>query len=365
MPRPPEQCPTNHSLRNISASGGALPPSLRGRAVTAHARQAAPPVGAGEPTEPTTPPQPTAPALEGQLRVADLFAGIGGFHLAFANIGARCVWACENNPSARRVYEANFRLNSTELFEGGHFAGDIMAVDHGSIPDFDVLTAGFPCQPFSDAGQRRGLADPRGSMFYEVVRTIVATRPKAFFLENVKGLLGHQGGDTFRTIRQVLGRGLGYSFHAQVIQACDFGLPQLRPRLFMVGFRDPSVRFRFPEPIPLTLTMDDIFGGSCGRRIGRTLLATGYGKSLGSRYNFDAYLVDGELRRIGPREALTMQGFPEGFILPTSEKEALRLLGNAVAVPAVEATAREIACSLGYSVPGRVATATRAEGAPA
>ncbi len=330
----PLRCTAPQRVRYASASRGTLPPSLRGRPVTGHAASAAPTAA------------PCRPARTGQLRIADLFAGIGGFHLAFARTGARCVWASENNPVARTVYEANFRPHAHQLFEGGHFAGDITTVGTDTVPDYDVLTAGFPCQPFSDAGVRRGFADPRGSMFFEITRVISATQPEAFLLENVKGLATHHGGMTFHTIERFLARELGYSFHARVLRACDFGLPQLRPRLFMVGFRDRLVPFQFPEPVPLAITMDDIFGGDCERKIGRTLLASGHGKALGSRYNFDAYLVDGALRRIGPREAMAMQGFPADFMLPASDTQSLRLLGNSVAIPVIEAIGREITRSL-------------------
>lgn len=284
--------------------------------------------------------------------MADLFAGIGGFHLAFNHVGAQVVFAAENDPVARRTYEANFRSASPELFGAGNFAGDIRAVDASLVPDFDVLCAGFPCQPFSEAGNRRGFADDRGQLFFEVVRLLAAKRPAAFCLENVRGLQTLQGGRTLDTIRRALTEELGYSFHLQVVRACDFGLPQLRPRLFMVGFREPGTPFRFPDPVPLRLSMDDVFGGRCDRAVGYTVLASGWGKPYGVKRAWDAYLVDGQLRRVGVREARLMQGFPAGFVLPDSPTQAMRLLGNAVALPVAAAVAKEIARSLGYpSVP--------------
>jgi DNA (cytosine-5)-methyltransferase 1 len=284
-----------------------------------------------------------------RLRMADLFAGIGGFHLAFREIGARCVFACDNNPTARRAYEANFRPETSGLFDSGNFAGDIATIDAGAVPDHDVLTAGFPCQPFSTAGKRRGFADGRGLQFFEIARILRAKRPAAFFLENVKGLLRHDGGQTFDTIRTVLTEDLGYSLHAKVVRACDFGVPQLRPRLFMVGFRDPSTPFQFPEPVPLRTALGDILGGECERTVSRTLLASGHEKPYGRKFNWAHYLVDGRVHRLTPTEALALQGFPPGFQLPESYTAAMRLVGNSVAVPAVAATARQIAKSLGYA----------------
>ncbi|PVB05462.1 DNA cytosine methyltransferase [Mycobacteroides abscessus] len=282
--------------------------------------------------------------------MADLFAGIGGFHLAFAQIGARTVFACENNPTARRVYETNFRASSPELFDSGNFAGDITILEPEQVPDHDVLTAGFPCQPFSTAGKRRGFTDTRGLHFFEIARILDAKRPAAFFLENVKGLLRHDGGRTFDIIRTVLTEDLGYSLHAQVIRACDFGVPQLRPRLFMVGFCNPATPFAFPEPVPLTTTLSDVLGGRCEREVSRTLLASGYHKPYGKKFNWAHYLVDGRVHRLTAREALALQGFPDDFQVPDSYSTAMRLIGNSVAVPAAQATATEIARSLGADV---------------
>ncbi|WBP93226.1 DNA cytosine methyltransferase [Mycolicibacterium neoaurum] len=280
--------------------------------------------------------------------MADFYAGIGGFHLAFRRIGARCVFACENNPTARRVYETNFRTESPELFDNGHFAGDIASIEPDDIPDHDVLTAGFPCQPFSIAGKRHGFTDRRGQHFFELVRILRAKRPAAFFLENVKGLTFHDDGRTLDIIRAVLTEELGYSLHLKVIRACDFGVPQLRPRLFMVGFRRRSTPFAFPEPVPLSTTLSDVLGGRCERVVSRTLMASGHDKRYGQKFNWAHYLVDGQVHRLTPRQALALQGFPPNFVLPESYNAAMRLVGNSVAVPAVTATARQIAHSLGF-----------------
>ena len=307
---------------------------------------------------PVTPPRPPAGRLHttpNRLRMADLFAGIGGFHLAFAQIGARTVFACENNPTARRVYETNFRASSPELFDSGNFAGDITILEPEQVPDHDVLTAGFPCQPFSTAGKRRGFTDTRGLHFFEIARILDAKRPAAFFLENVKGLLRHDEGRTFDIIRTVLTEDLGYSLHAQVIRACDFGVPQLRPRLFMVGFCNPATPFAFPEPVPLTTTLSDVLGGQCERAVSRTLLASGYHKPYGKKFNWAHYLVDGHVHRLTAREALALQGFPDDFQIPDSYSTAMHLIGNSIAVPAAEATARQIALSLGAKA---IATST-------
>lgn len=289
---------------------------------------------------------PRVATAEPTLRIADVFAGIGGFHLGFRQIGARCVFASENDRAARRTYEMNFGASEPALFESGNFVGDIAGVRSSTIPDHDILTAGFPCQPFSSAGNRQGFSDERGVMFYHLARILGDKRPAAFMFENVAGLRLHNQGATFAAIRQTLTTQLGYSLHTAVLRACDYGLPQLRPRLFMVGFRDPSTPFEFPEPIPLRSSISDVFGAHCDREIGRTVLASGFGKRVGQSFNWDAYLVDGVERRLSPRQAAALQGFPDDFVLPTSTAQAFKQVGNAVAVPVVAAIAKSIQTSL-------------------
>lgn len=281
------------------------------------------------------------PARESAVTFADLFSGIGGFHSAVHSLGGKCVFACENDPFARTTYEHNFKSISPDLFTTGNFAHDITKVDASNIPDFDLLCAGFPCQPFSQAGFKKGFNEARGTLFFHIARIIDKKRPKAFLLENVRHFASHEGGRTLETVKNILERDLGYSFSAKVVKASDFGLPQHRPRLFMVGFRDGS-NFDFPTPIPLKLSMTDIFGARCNKTVGYTLRVGGRGSGLGDRRNWDTYLVDGKETRIGPKEGLKLQGFPETFNFPVSETQAMKQLGNSVAVPAVRAIAEKI-----------------------
>jgi DNA (cytosine-5)-methyltransferase 1 len=278
--------------------------------------------------------------------VADLFAGIGGFHLAFAQAGAEVVFASENDRHARATYEANFQHHSPKLFASGNFAGDIRAVTSNQIPPFDVLTAGFPCQPFSEAGNRRGFADTRGTLFFEIARILDDRRPRAFFLENVRGITHRDHRHVFETIQSVFTEDLGYSFHWKVIRACDFGLPQLRPRAFMVGFRDPDTPFAFPDPVPLRFTLSDLLGGRTERDVAYTVLASHGGPRFGHP-RWDAYLVDGVEHRLTLDEIRRLQGFPDDFVFPVTPAQAMKQLGNAVAVPAVRATAERLLEALG------------------
>lgn len=279
-----------------------------------------------------------------KFKFIDLFAGIGGFHMAFHNVGAECVFVSEWDEAARKTYKANFEKVSPDIFidEGNLFVGDITKINAHDIPDFDILTGGFPCQPFSQAGLKKGFNEARGTLFFDVARILKAKQPSAFFLENVRGLLSHNGGKTFDTIRRILTDDLGYSFYYEIVRASDFGVPQHRPRLYMVGFKDKSIDFHFPEPTGLKMTMSDVFEGNAERRIGYTLRVGGRGSDINDRRNWDAYIVDGEVKRLTPKEGLRMQGFPDDFIFPVSNAQAMKQLGNSVAVPAVQAVAQEI-----------------------
>lgn len=283
----------------------------------------------------TTPPR----AIESFV---DLFAGIGGFHVALHALKLECVFACEWDKEARKTYQANHYAYAKALFDSGHFAGDITAVNPQSIPDFDLLCAGFPCQPFSQAGFKKGFDEVRGTLFFDIANIIKAKQPKAFFLENVRHLLQHNEGKTFASIRRVIEDELGYSFFYKVIKASDFGLPQHRPRLFMVGFKNPNIQFTFPDPTPLALTMSDIWRGHCDKKIGYTLRVGGRGSGLNDRRNWDTYLVNRQIRRLSPEEGKKMMGLPEDFMFPVSQTQAMKQLGNSVAVPAIQATAKKI-----------------------
>ena len=274
--------------------------------------------------------------------MVDLFAGIGGFHLAFHDLGAECVFASEWDSEARKTYTRNFASISPELFESGNFAGDITQVDKASIPDFDILTGGFPCQPFSVAGQRKGFDDLRGTAFFDIAEIIRVKQPKAYFLENVQNLRSHDEGRTLNKIRAVLTEDLGYSFQEFTVMASDHGLPQRRPRVFMIGFRDSALQVERPKPRELAFSMSDVMGGEVDREIGFTLRVGGAGSGIHDRRNWNAYIVDGQVAKLSPSQGKRMQGFPDNFEFPVSNKSAMKQLGNSVAVWAVRDFAREI-----------------------
>lgn len=278
----------------------------------------------------------------------DLFAGIGGFHLAFHNLGGKCVFASEMDIHARKTYEHNFKEISPELFKNKMFNDDIRNVAPSDIPDFDILCAGFPCQPFSQAGHKRGFDDnhnsERGNLFFNIVDILEEKKPKAFFLENVRGLIKHDNGNTFKVIRNILENELGYSFYFKIVKASDYGLPQLRPRAFMIGFRDEGFLkgFTFPANKPLKFNMSDVWNGQCSREIGFTLRVGGRGSKIDDRRNWDAYLVDGQVKQLGIEQGKKMQGFPDSFEFPVSKTQGIKQLGNSVAIDAIQIVADQL-----------------------
>jgi DNA (cytosine-5)-methyltransferase 1 len=275
-----------------------------------------------------------------ELTFIDLFAGIGGFHLGMNRNGFKCVFASEKDAFARKTYTLNFKNPGGDSLEFP-LNEDITQINPEDIPDFDILCAGFPCQPFSQAGKKLGFNDTRGTLFFNIAEIIKTKQPEAFFLENVRNLYTHDGGRTFEVIKQTL-EDLGYSFYHKIIKASEFNCPQHRARLYMVGFKNKNIKFQFPKPVKLTTTMSDIFQAPCSRSIGFTLRVGGRGSPITDRRNWDAYLVDGKVIRLNPKTGKKMQGFPESYTFPVSHSQAMKQLGNSVAIPVIEAISREI-----------------------
>ena len=270
------------------------------------------------------------------FKFIDLFAGIGGFHHAMHDLGGKCVFASEIDKHARETYTENFKSISKHIFKGANFNEDITKINPSDIPDFEVLCAGFPCQPFSQAGFKKGFKDHRGNLFFNIANIIEQKSPKAYFLENVRGLYKHDNGKTFKVIHDVLSN-MGYSVNHKIVNASDYGLPQHRPRVFIIGFKEDSLLtgFDFPEKIPLKCNMSDVMEGSCNKEIGFTLRCGGRGSPINDRRNWDSYEVNGKVVRLNPVQGLKMQGFPNEFIFPVTDHQAMKQLGNSVAVDAI------------------------------
>ncbi len=271
----------------------------------------------------------------------DLFAGIGGFHIALKALGGKCVFASEIDKHARQTYQANHSID-TALFND-----DIRAISTDKIADHDLLCAGFPCQPFSQAGKKKGFKDgeksERGNLFFNILDVLEHKRPRAFILENVRHLVNHDDGNTFATILEYLDKA-DYQVSFKVIKASDFNVPQHRARVFIVGFDRCSVDTRrpfvFPTSLPLTKTMSDIFNAPCEKKVGFTLRVGGKGSVIDDRRNWEFYRVNDEVRRIGLKEATEMMGFPADYQFPVSKTQAMKQLGNSVCVDVVSAVAK-------------------------
>jgi DNA (cytosine-5)-methyltransferase 1 len=317
-------------------------------------------------------------------RFIDLFAGIGGFHVAFNNTGrAQCEFASEWDPHARKTYRHWFNKGlDKKLFKDNdkRFAGDITKVNiDEDIPEFDILCGGFPCQPFSQAGQKKGFSDTRGTLFFNIEKIIKIKKPRAFFLENVRGLMKHGGdsstegiGKTLETIHNKLFKkkgGLGYHPPKNsdgpdgvfLVKASDYGLPQHRPRVFIIGFskKKYAKKFKLPEKFKLDdKRLGRILGGETffdadgkkPRSIGFTLRCGGKGSPIDDRRNWEHYYVKTSKNRkpvplkITHKEGLLLNGFPDDFEFPEDVgiTQRMKQLGNSVAVNAVQAWGESI-----------------------
>lgn len=293
------------------------------------------------------------------LRFIDLFCGIGGFRFAaeqvFAknNLPAECVFSSEIDPYARAAYQANFDETPS---------GDLTQIDKNAIPEHELLFAGFPCQPFSIIGQGKGFEDTRGTLFFEIAKILEAKRPQAFILENVKQLIGHNRGETLKEILRVLRAELGYTVYYQSLNALDYGLPQKRERVIIVGFHQPFA-FEFPpkqnrfKPLAeiLERQVDEKYFASEEIRAKRFAKHTAavspaiwhenkaghissypYSCALRAGASYNYLLVDGK-RRLTPREMLRLQGFPDSFKIAVSESQTRKQAGNAVPVNLIRA----------------------------
>ena len=301
-------------------------------------------------------------------KMIDLFAGIGGTRLGFHQTGrVASVFSSEINKYSAKTYKANF--NDVPK-------GDITKIESKDIPDFDILVAGFPCQAFSQAGKKLGFEDTRGTLFFEIARILKDKRPKAFLLENVKNLTLHDHGNTFKTITDTL-KSLDYEVYYHLFKAKDFGVPQNRERIYIVGFDKKQVpnyqSFVFPTPPKtetkikniLDNTVDDkytlsdkLWAGHKARKIKNQNNGKGFGytlfsgddpytNTLSARYYKDGSEIlisqkNKNPRRLTPRECARLQGFPEDFIIPVSDTQAYREFGNSVAVPVIHAIAEQI-----------------------
>lgn len=321
------------------------------------------------------------------FKYIDLFAGIGGFHLAMSSFNAECVFASEWDSFAANVYEENFGIKPN---------GDITKIEESDIPKHDILCGGFPCQAFSVSGKQKGFDDTRGTLFFDIARIVKYHKPKILFLENVKNLAKHDNGQTLKVIVKTLYE-LGYTVKYRVLNASNYGLPQNRERIFIVCFRNDLEisNFNFPTPTGQYVCLNDIleespkakiinrpdtkifktfkpetsiFGtldlpnkpiqigivnkGGQGERIystyGHACTLSAYGGGAG--WKTGIYSVNGVLRKLSPRECARVQGFPESFKIDKTQGQAYKQFGNSVAVNVLKEIIKEIIKVIWYGL---------------
>lgn len=304
----------------------------------------------------------------------DLFAGLGGFRIALESLGARCVYSNEWDKSVQRVYADNF---------GDIPEGDITKVDEKSIPDHDILCAGFPCQAFSISGKQRGFEDSRGTLFFDVARIVREKRPKIVFMENVKNFATHDNGHTLEVVRVTMEE-LGYKFYQKVLNSVNYGVPQKRERIYMVCFRnDLNIgTFNYPKPFQLERHVEDFLlndeclvkdlyvdrpdtyyngvidnkysdksirlgivnKGGQGERIystkGIAITLSAYGGGVFAKTG--GYLINGKTRRLHPRECARIMGFPDSYKISKSPNQAYKQFGNSVVIDVLQLIGVEI-----------------------
>jgi len=305
-------------------------------------------------------------STKNSYRFIDLFAGIGGIRTGFEQVfkeRSSFVFASELDKYAQMTYASNY---------GDLPSGDITAIEAEEIPSHDIILAGFPCQAFSVAGLRKGFEDTRGTLFFDVARIAKHHKPKVIFLENVKGFRNHDKGNTFRVVKETLEE-LGYKVYSEVLNAKHFGVPQNRERIYIIGFLDHDVNFEFPKPLDKPVKLGDIldkevdakytisdklWAGHQRRKLEHKKKGNGFGYSIfteeseytstiSARYYKDGSEIliaqkDKNPRKLTPKEAGRLQGFPDGFKIVVSDTQAYKQFGNSVAVPVITQLAQNI-----------------------
>jgi len=303
-----------------------------------------------------------------QYKAIDLFAGVGGIRLGFEKAfkdNIDFVFSSEIDKFAKQTYHANFG-------ETPH--GDITQIEAHEIPPHDIILAGFPCQAFSMAGHRKGFEDTRGTLFFDVARIARYHKPKLIFLENVKGFKNHDKGNTFKVVKQTL-EDIGYKVFADILNAKNFGVPQNRERIYIIAFLEKAKSFDFEKLKEIEMSSkvgdileqkvdekytisDKLWAGHQRRKLAHRAKGNGFGyclfnqeskytSTISARYYKDGSEVlieqkDKNPRKLTPREAGRLQGFPNDFKIPVSDTQSYKQFGNSVAVPVIEKLAKEI-----------------------
>lgn len=267
----------------------------------------------------------------------DICCGIGSFHYSFQKKGWKCVMACDINKNARDNYEMNYGIKPL---------GDLYEIDIDSIPKFDILCAGFPCQPFSNAGFHMGFEDTRGILFFEIMKWVKHHKPPYVILENVSAILSHDSGNTFKVIQKML-KDEGYNVSYKLLKCSDYGIPQMRKRVFIVGCleSDPNTILDV-DKFKKHVTLSEFMGMNFEKDTAYTIRCGGKHSPIHGKHNWDGYFVDEKEYRLTIQDALKLQGFDSSFVLCGSNKDKWDRLGNTIPTIFTEMIATNLSLQL-------------------
>ena len=261
-----------------------------------------------------------------RLKFIDLFCGIGSFHYSFKKFDWECVMSCDIDKAVKETYKTNYGLTPLD---------DITKIEPENVPAFDILCAGFPCQPFSQCGLHKGFDDKRGTLFFNIMKFVEHHRPQIIILENVRGLLNHNGGNTFKRIQDDI-KSADYSITFKVIKCSDYGLPQMRKRLIIVGIRNDTKLVKYIDKLldfeeyTQEKTLSQLLGKRFEKDIAYTIRCGGRNSPINDKHNWDGYMVDGKEYRLTKEDCLKIQGFDADFKLCGNNNEQWRQLGNTI-----------------------------------
>lgn len=261
-----------------------------------------------------------------QIKFIDLFCGIGSFHYSFKKLNWECVMSCDIDKAVKETYKENYGLSPL---------GDITEIEPKNIPNYDILCAGFPCQPFSQCGQHKGFDDKRGTLFFNIMRFVEYHKPKIIILENVQGLLNHDGGKTFDRIKNDI-ETANYTITYKVIKCSDYGLPQMRKRLIIVGIRNNTEIVKHIDKVlnfdeyKKETTLTELLGKNFEKKTAYTIRCGGKNSPIDDKHNWDGYIVDGKEYRLTKEDCLKIQGFNSDFKLCGNNKDQWKQLGNTI-----------------------------------
>jgi DNA (cytosine-5)-methyltransferase 1 len=261
-----------------------------------------------------------------KIKFIDLFCGIGSFHYSFKKFGWECIMACDIDTAVKQTYKHNYNLDPLD---------DITKIEPIDISPFDILCAGFPCQPFSQCGLHKGFDDERGTLFFNIMKFVIFHKPKIIILENVLGLLNHNNGNTFQTIKTQI-ENENYIVHHRILKCSDYGIPQMRKRLFIIGIRcDLDIKNQINnildfEKYKKNISLSTFLGKNFEKEVAYTIRCGGKNSPIYDKHNWDGYIVDGQEYRLTIDDCLKLQGFDNSFKLKGTIKEQWKQLGNTI-----------------------------------